>query len=59
MRLEKALAGGEVQAHGTLVANPDPADLVRVARMQALIASTTRILTEAAARKGHIDGDVR
>ena len=56
-RLETALAAWEVQAHRTLAARPDPADLVRVARVQALITSTTSILTEAAARKGHIDGD--
>jgi hypothetical protein len=57
-RLATALAGWEVQAHRTLAANPDPADLVRVARVQALITSTTSILTEAAVRKGYIDGDV-
>jgi hypothetical protein len=57
-RLETALAAWEVQAHRTLANNPDPADLVRVARVQALITSTTSILTEAAARKGHIDGHV-
>jgi hypothetical protein len=57
-RLETALAAWEVQAHRTLAASPDPADLVRVARVQALITSTTSILTEAAARKGHIDVDV-
>ena len=57
-RLETALAAWEVQAHRTLAANPDPADLVRVARVQALITSTTSILTEAAARKGHIDDDI-
>jgi hypothetical protein len=57
-RLETALAVWEVQAHRTLANNPDPADLVRVARVQALITSTTSVLTEAAARKGHIDGDV-
>jgi hypothetical protein len=57
-RLETALAAWEVQAHRTLANNPDPADLVRVARVQALIASTTSILTEAATRKGHIDNDV-
>jgi hypothetical protein len=57
-RLETALAAWEVQAHRTLAANPDPADLVRVARVQALITSTTSVLTEAAARKGHIDGDL-
>ena len=57
-RLETALAAWEVQAHRTLAASPDPADLVRVARVQALITSTTSILTEAAATKGHIDVDV-
>src|SRR5215208_3079160 len=57
-RLETALAAWEVQAHRTLAARPDPADLVRVARVQALITNTTSILTEAAATKGHIDVDV-
>jgi hypothetical protein len=57
-RLATALAAWEIQAHRTLAANPDPADLVRVARVQALITSTTSILTEAAARKRHIDIDV-
>jgi hypothetical protein len=51
-RLETALAAWEVQAHRTLAANPDPADLVRIARVQALITSTTSIITEAAATKG-------
>ena len=58
IRLETALAVWEVQAYRTLANGPDPADLVRVARVQALIASTTSILTEAAATKGHIDGEV-
>ena len=57
-RLETALAAWEVQAHRTLAARPDPADLVRVSRVQALITSTTSILTEAAATKGHTDVDV-
>jgi hypothetical protein len=57
-RLETALAAWEVQAHRTLANHPDPADLVRVARVQALITSTAGVLTDAAARKGHIDGDV-
>jgi hypothetical protein len=56
-RLETALAAWEVQAHRTLAANPDSADLVRVARVQALIATTTSIITEAAATTGHIDPD--
>ena len=51
-RLETALAAWEVQAHRTLANNPDPADLVRVARVQALITSTASVLTEAAAQKG-------
>jgi hypothetical protein len=54
-RLETALAAWEVQAHRTLAANPDPADLVRIARLQALITSTTGIISEAAATRGHID----
>ena len=54
-RLETALAAWEVQAHRTLAANPDPADLVRLARVQALIISTTSIVTEAASTTGHID----
>jgi hypothetical protein len=57
-RLETALAAWEVQAHRTLAANPDPADVVRIARVQALITSTTSVISEAAARTGHIDGDV-
>jgi hypothetical protein len=57
-RLETALAAWEVQAHRTLANNPDPADLVRVARVQALITSTTSVLTEAAARNGHIDNEI-
>jgi hypothetical protein len=57
-RLETVLAAWEVQAHRTLANNPDPADLVRLARVQALITSTTSVLTEAAARKGQIDGHV-
>jgi hypothetical protein len=57
IRLETALAAWEVQAHRTLANHPDPADLVRVARVQALITSTTSVLTEATT-KGHIDNDV-
>jgi hypothetical protein len=57
-RLETALAAWEVQAHRILAANPDSADLVRVARVQALITSTTSILTEAAATTGQIDPDL-
>jgi hypothetical protein len=57
-RLETAVAAWQVQVHRTLAGNPDPADLVRVARVQALISSTTGILTEAAARTGDIDPDI-
>jgi hypothetical protein len=56
-RLETALAAWEVQAHRTLAASPDSADLVRVARVQALITSTTSIVTEAAATMGPVDRD--
>jgi hypothetical protein len=58
MRLEAALAAWEIQAHRTLAGQPDPADLVRVARMQALIATTTVVVGEAAARRGEIDAGV-
>jgi hypothetical protein len=57
-RLQIALAAWEVQAHRTLAASPESADLVRVARVQALIASTTGIVTEAVATTGHIDRDL-
>jgi hypothetical protein len=57
-RLETALAAWEVQAHRTLAANPDPADLVRIARVQALITSTTSVISEAAAKRGQIDDGV-
>src|SRR5215217_2058108 len=54
-RLETALAVWEVQAHRTLAASPESADLVRIARVQALITSTTSVISEAAATRGHID----
>jgi hypothetical protein len=57
-RLEAALAAWEVQAHRTLANNPDPADLVRVARVQALITSTTSVLTEAATRNSHTNNAI-
>jgi hypothetical protein len=58
MRLEAALAAWEIQIHRTLANQPDPADLVRVARVQALIATTTVVVSEAAARRGEIDAGV-
>jgi hypothetical protein len=54
-RLEAAVAVWEIQAHRTLANQPDPADLVRVARVQALIAATTVVVGEAGARRGEID----
>ena len=57
-RLQAALAAWEIQAHRSLAARPDSADLVRVARVQALITSTTSIVTEAAATIGQIDRDL-
>jgi hypothetical protein len=58
MRLGAALAAWEIQAHRTLANHPDPADLVRVARVQALIATTSGIVSEAAARRDEIDDGV-
>jgi hypothetical protein len=58
MRLEAALAAWEIQTHRTLANQPDPADLVRVARVQALIVTTTVVVSEAAARRGEIDAGV-
>jgi hypothetical protein len=58
IRLKNALAAWEIQAHRTLAAGPDSADVVRVARVQALITSTIGIVTEAAATTGHIDRDL-
>ncbi len=54
-RLETAVAVWEMQAHRTLGNHPDPADLVRVARVQALIAATTVVVGEAGAQRGEID----
>ena len=57
-RLGTALAAWEIQAHRTLASHPDPADLVRIARVQALIATTTGVASEAAARRGAVDAGV-
>jgi len=48
----------QMQAHRTLANHPEAADLVRVARVQALIAATTVVVGEAAARRGEIDAGV-
>jgi len=37
-----------------LAGNPDPADLVRVARVQALISSTTGIVTRSCRQEGEL-----
>jgi hypothetical protein len=55
IRLEAAVAAWEIQTHRTLANNPEPADLVRVARVQALIATTTVVVSEAAAGQGEMD----
>src|SRR5215218_2837827 len=57
-RLQSVLAGWDIQAHRTLVGNPDAADLVRVSRIQALIASATTVVTEAAASKRLVDRQI-
>ena len=58
MRLEAALAAWELQAHRTLANQPGAADLVRVARVQALLTTTTVVVSEAAAGRGEIDAGV-
>jgi hypothetical protein len=58
LRTQSALAGWDIQAHRTLVGNPDAADLVRVSRIQALIASATAVVSEAAASQGIVDRQV-
>ena len=57
-RFAAALAAWELQAYRTLANDPDAADLVRVARVQALIATTTVVVGHAAARHGEIDAAV-
>jgi hypothetical protein len=52
IRLAAALAAWEIQAYRTLANDPDAADLVRVARVQALIPTTTVVVGGAAAQRG-------
>jgi hypothetical protein len=52
------LAAWDIQAHRTLATDPDAADLVRIGRIQALIASTVGVVTEAAGEKTEIDSDM-
>jgi hypothetical protein len=47
-RLQSALTAWDIQVHRTLITDPDAADLVRIGRIQALIASATAVVTEAA-----------
>ncbi|HEX8510537.1 MAG TPA: hypothetical protein VF635_13710, partial [Propionibacteriaceae bacterium] len=57
-RLDSALARWDIQAHRTLAANPGSTDLVRVARVHALLAAITAVVAEAAAEKGHADPEM-
>ncbi|HEX6759243.1 MAG TPA: hypothetical protein VF086_12665 [Propionibacteriaceae bacterium] len=45
----------DIQAHGTFATDPDAADLVRIGRVQALIASAAAMVTEAAGEKTDIE----
>ena len=54
-RLAAALAVWDIQAHRSLAAHPNPPNLACVARVQALIATTSGVITEAAAQTGLID----
>jgi hypothetical protein len=57
-RLQSALTAWDIQVHRTLATDPDAADLVRMGRVQALIASTAAVVTEAAGKKTEIDPDM-
>jgi hypothetical protein len=57
-RLQSALTAWEVQVHRTLATDPDAADLVRIGRVQALIASAAAVVTEAAGQKTEIDPEM-
>jgi hypothetical protein len=54
-RLQSALTAWDIQVHRTLATDPDAADLVRISRVQALIASATAVVTEAAGKRTEID----
>jgi hypothetical protein len=54
-RLHSALTAWDIQVHRTLAADPDTADLVRIGRVQALIATAAAVVTEAATEKTEID----
>jgi hypothetical protein len=57
-RLQSALSAWDIQVHRTLAARTDAADLVRVGRVQALIASAAAIVTEAAGESAEIDPEM-
>jgi hypothetical protein len=57
-RLQSALTAWEIQAHRTLATDPDAADLVRIGRVQALIASAAAVVTEVAGQKTEIDPEI-
>jgi hypothetical protein len=57
-RLQSALTAWEIQVHCTLATVPDAADLVRIGRIQALIASAAAVVTEAAGQKTEIDPEM-
>ena len=54
-RLDSALARWDIQAHRSLAVTSNPVDVMRVARVQALLATTTAVIVEAAADKGKLD----
>ena len=54
-RLTSALAVWDIQAHRSLAAQPSPPNLACVARVQALIATASGVISEAAAQTSLID----
>lgn len=54
-RLGTALSWWAAQVHRTLAGRPDTPDLVRIARVQALMAASTRVIAAAGAIKGPLD----
>jgi hypothetical protein len=57
-QLQAALTAWDIQAHRTLATDSDAADLVRIGRVQALIASAAAVVTEAAGHKTEIDPEM-
>lgn len=57
-RLEVALARWDIQAHRTLATQPDAPDVVRVARVQALMMAVTGVVSQAAGHLGLADREV-